>query len=319
MAYSVLIVMDPIESIKTFKDTTFALMLEAQRRNWHVYYCQPQDIYLERGQVFAANQQVSVEDNSDNWFKFQDSEQQLTPCGEFSAILMRKDPPFNMNYIYSTYLLELAQQQGALVVNDPASLRDCNEKLFTAWFPQHTPSTLVSANAQRLKAFAKKEKDIILKPLDGMGGASIFRAKADDPNLSVIIETLTDHGKNLAMAQQFIPQITEGDKRILIVNGEVIPYTLARIPKKGETRGNLAAGGSGVPMPITAEEKLIGEAIAPELLKRGLLFVGLDVIGQYVTEINVTSPTCMRELEYEYNINIGGKLFAALEQKLGNT
>lgn len=314
MAYSVLIVMDPIESIKTYKDTTFALMLEAQRRNWQLHYCQPQDLYLEKGQVFAANQKVTVKDDADDWFKYLDSEQQLTKCAEFSAILMRKDPPFNMNYIYSTYLLELAQKQGALVVNDPASLRDCNEKLFTAWFPKHTPSTLVSANAKRLKAFAQQEKDIILKPLDGMGGASIFRAKADDPNLSVIIETLTDHGQNLAMAQQFIPEITDGDKRILIVNGKVIPYTLARIPRKGETRGNLAAGGSGVPMPITAKEQEIAEAIAPELLKRGLLFVGLDVIGQYVTEINVTSPTCMRELEYEYKINIGSKLFDALEQ-----
>ena len=311
-----LIVMDPIESISTYKDTTFALMLEAQRRNWQLHYCQPQDLYLEQGTVFAANQRVSVEDNPEQWFTFEDTEQQLTPCGDFSAILMRKDPPFNMNYIYSTYLLELAQQQGALVVNDPASLRDCNEKLFTAWFPEYTPSTLVSANATRLKAFATQEKDIILKPLDGMGGASIFRAKADDPNLSVIIETLTEHGQNLAMAQQFIPEISAGDKRILVVNGEVIPYTLARIPKKGETRGNLAAGGSGVPMPITDDEKKLAEAIAPELVKRGLLFVGLDVIGQYVTEINVTSPTCMRELEYEYKINIGGKLFAALEKQL---
>lgn len=318
MSHSVLIVMDPIESIKTQKDTTFALMLEAQRRGWEVHYCQPQDLLLEEGKVHAANQRVSLEDNPQNWFQLLDPEQVLTDCSQFSAILMRKDPPFNMNYIYGTYLLELAQRQGALVVNDPASLRDCNEKLFTAWFPEYTPKTLVSANASRLKAFAEKHQDIILKPLDGMGGASIFRAKQGDPNLSVIIETLTGHGKELAMAQQFIPEITEGDKRILVVNGEVIPYTLARIPQKGETRGNLAAGGSGVPMPITENEKQIAEAIAPELMKRGLLFVGLDVIGHYVTEINVTSPTCMRELENEYNINIAGKLFAALEQRLSD-
>lgn len=316
MPHSVLVVMDPIVSIKTKKDTTFALMLEAQRRDWHVHYCQPQDLYLAKGKVFASCQRVALEDNPKDWFRYLDAEPVEVDCGDFSAILMRKDPPFNMNYIYSTYLLELAQKQGALVVNDPASLRDCNEKLFTAWFPEHTPRTLVSANSEKLKAFAKEIGDVILKPLDGMGGASIFRAKADDPNLSVIIETLTEHGQNLAMAQQFIPEITAGDKRVLIVNGEVIPYTLARIPSKGETRGNLAAGGSGVPMPITDEEKTIAEAIAPELVKRGLLFVGLDVIGRYVTEINVTSPTCMRELENEYHINIGEKLFTALEQQL---
>lgn len=316
MSYSVLVVMDPIESITTYKDTTFALMLEAQRRQWRVYYCLPQDLYLESGKIFAVSRHVTLEDNPEHWFDCVDPEPTLIEAGQFSAILMRKDPPFDMNYIYSTYLLELAQQQGAMVVNDPASLRDCNEKLFTAWFPEHTPQTLVSANSERLKAFARQHHDVILKPLDGMGGASIFRAKADDPNLSVIIETLTEHGKNLAMAQQFIPQITEGDKRILIINGEVIPYTLARIPKKGETRGNLAAGGRGVPMPITDQEMVIAQAIAPELVKRGLLFVGLDVIGQFVTEINVTSPTCMRELENEYGINIGSKLFAAIEQQL---
>ncbi|GAA4361126.1 glutathione synthase [Kangiella marina] len=316
MTHSVLVVMDSITSINTKKDTTFALMLEAQGRQWQVFYCQPKDLYLSEGHVFADCQRVTLEDNPNSWVQFVDESPKAMDCGLFSAILMRKDPPFNMNYIYSTYLLELAQQQGALVVNDPASLRDCNEKLFTAWFPKHTPKTLVSANLQKIKTFAQQQGDVILKPLDGMGGASIFRVKADDPNLSVIIETLTEHGKNLAMAQQFIPEITDGDKRVLIVNGEVIPYTLARIPKKGETRGNLAAGGSGVPMPITAEEKAIAEAIAPELVKRGLLFVGLDVIGRYVTEINVTSPTCMRELEYEFDINIGEKLFLALEQQL---
>lgn len=316
MPHSVLVVMDPIDSVKTQKDTSFALMLEAQRRKWTLYYCQPQDLYLAQGKVKALCQRIHVEDNPSDWYRFQDESQAAVDCADFSAILMRKDPPFNMNYIYSTYLLELAQQQGTLVVNDPASLRDCNEKLYTAWFPEHTPKTLVSANAEQLKQFASEHGDVIFKPLDGMGGASIFRVKADDPNLSVIIETLTAHGKDLAMAQQFIPQITEGDKRILIVNGEVVPYTLARIPSKGETRGNLAAGGSGVPMPITQAEQKIAETIAPDLVKRGLLFVGLDVIGQFVTEINVTSPTCMRELENEYQINIGAILFEALEKKL---
>lgn len=314
MSYSLLMVMDPIDQVNIVKDTSFGLLLEAQRRGWDLYYCQQSDLFLEQGQVRANCQSVKVFNDPKRWFVAADPEQK--GLQHFSAVLMRKDPPFDMNYIYSTYLLELAQNQGTLVVNNPRSLRDCNEKLFTAWFPKLTPATLVSSNSQQLKQFVTEQQDVILKPLDGMGGASIFRIKQGDPNTSVIIETLTEGGKHLAMAQRFIQEISAGDKRILIVNGEVIPYVLARIPQKGETRGNLAAGGSGVPMPISEQEKKLAETIAPELVKRGLYFVGLDVIGNYVTEINVTSPTCMRELDKEYGINIAAKLFEALEQKV---
>lgn len=314
MKYSLLMVMDPIESINIKKDTSFGFLLEAQKRGWDLFYCQPNDLSLVENQVCGQIQALEVFNQVGSHFKV--SESKLLNLRDFSAVFMRKDPPFDMNYIYSTYLLELAQEAGTLVLNNPQSLRDCNEKLFTAWFPEHTPKTLVSANSQQIKHFIKQQDDVILKPLDGMGGASIFRVKANDPNVSVIIETLTEHGQQLAMAQTFIPEISEGDKRILVVNGEVIPYTLARIPSKGETRGNLAAGGSGVPMPITDTEKTIAEQIAPELVKRGLYFVGLDMIGKFVTEINVTSPTCMRELENEFGINIAGKLFDALENKV---
>ncbi|NVK22336.1 MAG: glutathione synthase [Kangiellaceae bacterium] len=316
MAFSLLMVMDPIASINITKDTSFGMLLEAQRRGWQLFYCQPQDLYLEQGKIKAICQRIEVFNDNSRWFA---AEEACTiELSQISAVLMRKDPPFDMNYIYSTYLLELAQQQGTLVVNDPRSLRDCNEKLFTAWFPKLTPKTLVSANKQLLKKFINEQQDVILKPLDGMGGSSIFRVQANDPNVSVIIETLTAQGKDLAMAQKFIPEITKGDKRILIVNGQVIPYVLSRIPKTGETRGNLAAGGSGVPMPISEQEMLIAQQVAPELLKRGLLFVGLDVIGNYVTEINVTSPTCMRELDKEYGLNIAGDLFSAIETLLQN-
>ncbi len=314
MSLSLLMIMDPIESINIKKDTSFGFLMEAQKRGWDLYYCLPEDLSLAENQVIAHCEALEV--FNEVGAHFQLKAKQYKPASDFSTIFMRKDPPFDMNYIYSTYLLELAQESGTLVVNNPRSLRDCNEKLFTAWFPQFSPKTLVSANKSQIKNFVKNQKDVILKPLDGMGGASIFRVTATDPNISVIIETLTQHGSQLAMAQTFIPEIKQGDKRILIVNGEVIPYTLARIPSSGETRGNLAAGGTGVPMPITKSEKNIAEHIAPELIKRGLYFVGLDMIGNYVTEINVTSPTCMRELENEYGINIAAQLFDALESKL---
>lgn len=307
-------IMDPIESINIKKDTSFGFLLEASRRGWQLYYCQQHDLSLNANSVVSLAQSVQV--FNDPLQHYQAKAAKEVPLADFDCVFMRKDPPFDMDYIYSTYLLELAQQQGTLVVNDPRSLRDCNEKLFTAWFPEHTPKTLVSCNKAQFKRFLAENKDIIVKPLDGMGGASIFRIRENDPNWSVIIETLTQHGSQLAMAQQFIPEISQGDKRILIVNGEVIPYVLARIPSKGETRGNLAAGGSGVPMPISKKELALAKAITPELVKRGLYFVGIDVIGDFVTEINVTSPTCMRELENEYGINIASKLFDALEKQL---
>jgi glutathione synthase len=232
---------------------------------------------------------------------------------DLDAILMRKDPPFDTEYIYATYMLERAEQAGTLIVNKPQSLRDCNEKLFTAWFPSFTPRTLVTRSKDKIKQFHQQYHDIIIKPLDGMGGSSIFRITEKDPNVSVIIETLTAHGTQYAMIQEYMPEIVDGDKRILIVDGEPMPYCLARIPAQGETRGNLAAGGYGEPRPLSQSDRMIAEAIGPELKKRGLIFVGLDVIGDKVTEINVTSPTCIREIEAMFPINIAGKLMDAIE------
>jgi glutathione synthase len=235
---------------------------------------------------------------------------------ELDAVLMRKDPPFDTEFIYATYMLERAEVEGTLIVNKPQSLRDCNEKLFTAWFSDLTPKTLVTRSSDKIREFHQAEKDVIIKPLDGMGGASIFRIKENDANVGVIIETLTNHGQHYAMVQEYMPEIVDGDKRILIVNGEPMPYCLARIPAMGETRGNLAAGGRGVARPLSVSDKAIADAIAPELKKRGLYFVGLDVIGDKVTEINVTSPTCIREIEAAYPINISGKLMDAIEDNI---
>jgi len=230
--------------------------------------------------------------------------------------MMRKDPPFDNEYIYSTYILELAEKEGCLIVNKPQSLRDANEKLYTAWFPQCTPDTLVTRSSQLIQDFLQNHKDIILKPLDGMGGTSVFRVKQDDPNISVIIETLTDYGKQQTMAQKFIPEITEGDKRILVINGEPVPFALARIPAEGETRGNLAAGGKGVSVPLSETDYWIVEQVAPTLVAKGLIFVGLDVIGDRLTEINVTSPTCIQELDKANNLNIAARLMDCISEKL---
>jgi len=229
---------------------------------------------------------------------------------------MRKDPPFDTEFIYATYMLERAEEEGVLIVNKPQSLRDANEKLFTAWFSEFTPDTIVTRDAKRIRAFHQLKQDIILKPLDGMGGTSIFRVKKDDPNVGVIIETLTSYGQQYAMAQAFIPEITQGDKRILVVDGEPVPYALARIPMKGETRGNLAAGGSGVAQPLSESDWKIARAIGPELKKRGLIFVGLDVIGDKLTEINVTSPTCIKEIEAAFDVSITGMLMDAIEARI---
>jgi glutathione synthase len=229
---------------------------------------------------------------------------------------MRKDPPFDMDFIYSTYILEAAQREGVLIVNDPRSLRDCNEKLFATQFPQCCPPLIVAASAERLKAFHAQHGDVIFKPLDGMGGASIFRIQQGDPNLSVIIETLTDHGRQQIMAQKYLPEIVDGDKRILLVDGVPAPYGLARIPLAGETRGNLAAGGSGVAKPLTDRERWICDQVGPVLKEKGLLFVGLDVIGDYLTEINVTSPTCVRELDRAHDLDIAGDLMDSIAAKL---
>lgn len=304
-------IMDPMASVKTYKDTSFRLLLEAQSRGYEVFYLEMQDLSIVLGEPMARAKPVTVKDQAENFYQFGDT----IDCSlaDFDVIMMRKDPPFDTEYVYATYMLELAEQRGTLVVNKPQSLRDCNEKLFTAWFSEHTPPTIVTRRAEQIRAFHKEHKDIILKPLDGMGGASIFRVGNDGQNLGVIIETLTAHGNRYCMVQRYMPEIKDGDKRILIINGEAMPYSLARVPSAGETRGNLAAGGSGRPQPLSESDWALARAVGPELKRRGLLLVGLDVIGDRITEINVTSPTCMREIEGAYDINIAAKLFEAIE------
>lgn len=308
------VVMDPIESINIKKDSTFAMLLEAQQRGWNIRYMEQGDLYLENDRSYARTRSLQVDENPLEWFRFL-SEDTL-PLDELDVILMRKDPPFDMEYIYTTYLLEKAEERGVLIINRPSSLRDCNEKLFTAWFPQCCTPTLVTSNKERILHFIEQQKDVILKPLDGMGGSSIFRSRQGDPNTNVIIETLTNHGRRYAMVQRFVPEISKGDKRILMINGEPVPYSLARIPKPGETRGNLAAGGTGQGLPLSEQDRWIALQVGPSLRQRGILFAGLDVIGDYLTEINVTSPTCIRELDSQFGLNISAQLMDCIEEKL---
>ena len=310
------IVMDPISSINIKKDSSFAMMLEAQRRGYEIHYMEMNDLHLDQGVAVADTKVVELKEDPNGWYEFKS--EQTIKLSELDAVLMRKDPPFDTEYIYATYILERAEDEGTLIVNKPQSLRDCNEKLFTAWFPELTPTTIVTRKAEKIKEFREKHGDVILKPLDGMGGASIFRVKEGDPNVSVIIETLTNHGQNYCMAQTFVPDISNGDKRILVVDGEPMPYCLARIPAKGETRGNLAAGGRGEARPLSETDKQIALAVAPTLKEKGLIFVGLDVIGDKLTEINVTSPTCIRELDEQYNLDIGSQLMECVEANLNN-
>jgi len=308
------VVMDPIGSIQVKKDSTLAMLLAARRRGWELFYMEQADLFLEANEARGRMRVLTVADDPADWYTL--GEVQTRPLAGLDVILMRKDPPFDMDYIYSTYLLELAEQAGTLVVNRPQSLRDCNEKLFTARFPQCTPPTLVSSQAELLRGFLAEHGDIILKPLEGMGGAAIFRVREGDLNIGVIIETLTRHGQRLIMAQRFIPEIRAGDKRILLIDGEPVPRALARLPAAGEVRANLAVGGRGVGVELSARDRWICEQVAPALRERGLLFVGLDVIGDYLTEINVTSPTCIRELDAEFGLDIGGQLMDTIEQKL---
>lgn len=310
------IVMDPIENIKPYKDSSFAMLLEAQQRGHELVYMQPEDLYLMNGQAWSIARDLKVWDRPKTEQYFDLGGRHDIPLNTLDIILIRQDPPFTNDYLYSTHILELAEAEGVLVVNKPQSLRDANEKLFASWFPQCIPPTVVTANADKLRAFISDHQDTILKPLDAMGGTSIFRVKYDDPNISVIIETMTDHGKHHIMAQTYLPEIKAGDKRILLINGEPLDYTLARIPAEGETRGNIAAGGTGVGMPITDRERWLCEQIKPTLKAKGLYFVGLDVIGDYITEINVTSPTCIRELDTQFHLNIAGTLFDSLEAQL---
>ncbi len=308
------VVMDPIGSIRTYKDSTFAMLLAARARGWEVRYMELADLYLDNGTACARHRGLEVTDRDHDWFAFTNEESGA--LGELDVVLMRKDPPFDTEYVYATHILELAEQAGALVVNRPQALRDTNEKLAIARFPQCAPPTLVTRDAARLRAFATKHGDVILKPLHGMGGTSVFRLRPADPNLSVVVETLTGHGTEYAMAQRFIPEIAAGDKRILLVDGAPVPYALARVPAPGETRGNLAAGATGQGVALSERDRWICAEVGPWLREQGLLFVGLDVIGDYLTEINVTSPTCIRELDAQYGLDIAGQLLDCIERRL---
>lgn len=308
------IVMDPIQSINYKKDTSLAMLVAAQERGWSLFYMEQSDLFLRDGVAYGLMRELSVAWDDKQWYRFGESSEE--PLGNLNVILMRKDPPFDNEYVYSTYMLEQAEKDGALVVNRPQSLRDCNEKLFATQFPQCCPPLVVSNNPGVLKGFHQTHGDVIFKPLDGMGGSSIFRLRKDDPNVSVIIETLTNHGRTPIMAQRFIPEIVKGDKRILLIDGEPVPYCLARVPPEGETRGNLAAGGSGVPQLLTPRDYWLAAQVGPELRRRGLLFVGLDVIGDYITEVNVTSPTCIREIDARYGFGIAERLMTAIAGKL---
>ena len=302
MAIKLGIISDPISGFNIKKDTGFAMMMQAQKRGYEIYYMEMDDLSLRQGKSYATAAKAQVFNNTEKWYELE--EKTTIALADLDVILMRKDPPFDTEYIYATYILERAEQEGTLIINKPQSLRDANEKLFTAWFSEHTPDTLVTRSQAQIRAFLAEHKDIILKPLDGMGGASIFRIKEDDANIGVICETLTEHGSRFAMVQNYIPEIKQGDKRVLVVDGEVIPYCLARIPQNGETR------------PLSESDLKIAQAVAPTLKEKGLVFVGLDIIGDKLTEINVTAPTCVREIEAAYDISITGILFDAIERKL---
>ncbi|HYD61370.1 MAG TPA: glutathione synthase [Noviherbaspirillum sp.] len=304
---------DPLDHFKIYKDTTYAMMAEAARRGHEIFAFQQKDIAFQDGKVTAEIQRITLTGDTNNWYRAEAA----VPAylHEFDAVIVRKDPPFNMEYVYLTYLLEVAEKQGARVFNRAEAIRSHNEKLAIAQFPQFTAPTLVTSDGARIRAFHKEHKDIILKPLDGMGGAGIFRVKEDGMNLGSIIETLTANGLHTIMVQRFIPDIVQGDKRVLLIGGEVVPYCLARIPQGGEVRGNLAAGGLGVAQPLSARDREIGEALAPVLLKRGLLLVGLDVIGDCLTEVNVTSPTCFQEIKQQTGFDVAGMFIDALERQ----
>jgi glutathione synthase len=306
--------MDPISSIKPKKDSTFAMLLEAQKRGWSLHYMEQTDLFLKKGIVWATMRDLKVKDQLENWFELEKPTTQA--LHELDIVLMRKDPPANVNYFYTTYLLEHVQAAGTLVVNRPQSLRDVNEKLFTTWFPECCPPTLVTCNLKVLREFLAEQEIIICKPLDSMGGHNIFKLQQTDENTSVVFETLTQGGTQQIMAQRFIPEISQGDKRILMIDGNPVSYALARVPAPGETRGNLAAGGRGSGVKLSPRDRWICDQVGPALRERGLLFVGLDVIGDYLTEINVTSPTCIRELDALYHLNISAQLLDALEAKM---
>lgn len=310
------VLLDALHHLKPYKDTSLALIKRAQELGWSCVYFTQDDLFCSEGRAYARVYSISIGDeHSKNWAKTKDLGEKA--LADFDIILMRKDPPFNMEYIYTTYLLELAEREGVLVANKPQSLRDANEKLFTLNFPQCCPTTLVSRDMKKLRSFWQTHQQVIFKPLEGMGGSSVFHVDEQGRNLSVILEVLTEHQTRTIIAQRYIPEIVStGDKRILLINGEPVPYALARIPAQGELRGNLAAGARGEVVPITARDRWICEQIAPTLKARGLYFVGIDVIGTYLTEINVTSPTCLREITAETGLDIAGDFLRCLESVL---
>ncbi len=329
MSLSLAVVMDPIESITPYKDTTLAMLLAAQARGWRCFVMHPRDLFVANDAVQTHRREVRVYDDNDHWFDI--LKEDTVPLAQHDMVLMRKDPPFDMNFIFSTYLLERAVEEGTFVSNRPSSLRDVNEKLSTLIYPELTPPTLVTSDRELLRGFIDEHKDVIVKPLDGMGGMGIFRLTPTDPNISMVLGTATLSGTVPIMAQRYVPEIVDGDKRILVVAGKPAPFALARIPLAGETRGNLAAGGRGVPVALSERDREIAETVAPMLVEKGLDFVGLDVIGRYLTEINVTSPTCAREIDAHmhsladapsadangYQRGIADEYFDALEAHLG--
>lgn len=308
------VLMDPIGSISIKKDTTYAILLAAQDRHWPIYYWEQKDLYLDGGVPYARVRELKLFRDTHHWFAFGDED--TIPLEQLDALLMRKDPPFNMEYIHTTYILEQAEARGVLVVNRPQALRDANEKMFTAWFPQCIPPTLVTRCYTDLRGFLENHRDIILKPLGGMGGESVFRVTVTDPNINVIFETLTDCQHRFIMAQRYLPEIRDGDKRVLLIDGTPVPYSLARIAPQGETRANLAVGGHGEGKELSERDRWICDQVGPTLREHGIVFAGLDIIGDYLTEINVTSPTCVRELDAIYGLEIGAQLLDAIEAKL---
>jgi len=306
------IVMDPIESIKPWKDSSFAMLLEAQRRGWQIFYMQIDDLYMDSSVSYANYHLLELKDDNHDWYV--KSTPGICQLSDLDVILMRKDPPFELEYIYTTYLLEQAEENGTLIINKAASLRDCNEKLYTRYFPQCCVESRISRDPRKLLEFIDTHTDVIIKPLDGMGGKSIFRVQSGDANTNVILETVTQSGTSQTMAQRYIAEITEGDKRILLINGEAVPYALARLPASGENRGNIAAGASTRGQPLSKRDHWLCEQIGPSLRDKGLIFVGIDVIGDYITEINVTSPTCIRELDQQFDLNISKELFNCIDQ-----
>lgn len=308
------VVMDPIESIQPKKDSTLAMLLAAQRRGWTLIFFRQQDLAVRDGAALGRGRRITVRDDNASWFEL--GEEWHGNLETLDVVLMRKDPPFDMEYIYTTYILELAENRGLLVVNKPSSLRDINEKAYTAWFPQCTPAGLISRSRHDLKAFLEEQGKVVLKPLDGMGGKSIFVVDRNDPNSNVILETLTEYGERFALAQRYIPEISDGDKRILLIEGEPVPFALARIPAPGEFRGNLVVGARGVGRELTPRDRWLCDEVGPVLKSMGVMFAGLDVIGDYLTEINVTSPTGIRELDRAFDIDIAGLLMEAIEARL---